>query len=47
MKSKQQKRTEAEQRQAAHDALTRDEKLFKAANRRGNSYREIARLAAR
>lgn len=44
MKSKQQKRTEAEQRQATHDTLTKQEKLFKAANRRGNSHREIARL---
>ena len=45
MKSKQQKRTEAEQRQAAHNALTTDQKIAKARARRGASAREIARLS--
>lgn len=43
MKSKQQKRTEAEQRQAAHDALTTDEKIAKA-RQRGGSVKELRRL---
>lgn len=43
MKSKEQKRTEAEQRQAAHDALTIEQKIAKAESR-GGSERELRRL---
>jgi len=38
------KRQEAEQRQAAHDALTTEEKLAKCNARRGSSARETERL---
>lgn len=44
MKSKDQKRMEAEQRQEAHDALTVEQKLAKIKTCPGNSAREIARL---
>lgn len=39
------KRIDAEGRQAEHDSLTTEEKIAKAKSRRGNSNKELARLA--
>lgn len=44
MKTKDVKRAEAEQRQAAHDALSAFDKLAKLAMRPGESKRERARI---
>lgn len=44
MKTKQQKREEADVRQKAYDALSTAEKLNAIHRRRGDSAREVARL---
>jgi hypothetical protein len=44
MKSKELKRMEAEERQAAHERLSVEEKVKKAHSRRGESKRELKRL---
>lgn len=41
---KQLRKEEAEQRQAAHNKLTIEQKIAKAKSRRGNSKKELARL---
>lgn len=46
-KRKERKRTEAAERQAAYDALSLEEKRARIATRRGNSTKELARLAAK
>ena len=38
------RKEEAEQRQAAHNKLTIEQKIAKAKSRRGNSKKELARL---
>lgn len=44
MKSKRQRQSEAQIRQAAHDALSVDEKIAKALAAPGESKRELTRL---
>lgn len=44
MKSKEQKRIEAEERQKRYDRLTDSEKIDLVRSRRGNSERELNRL---
>jgi len=46
MKSKEQKRKEAEVRQAEYDKLTTAQKIARANKAQGNSKRELARLEA-
>ncbi|MDD5549558.1 MAG: hypothetical protein PHI79_08210 [Sulfurovaceae bacterium] len=46
MKSKQQKREEARERQEKHDKLSVNEKIDKAVSRPGFSWRELDRLMA-
>ena len=44
MKSKKEKRMEAEARQKEYDKLTLKQKIDRAINRRGNSTKELKRL---
>lgn len=44
MKPKETRRTEAQERQAAYDALTVEQKIARAEAQRGNSARQLAKL---